>query len=112
MLPDRDHNISQTPLTRDETPVRQPRLGRRQSRPDKLSAVRNNAAQPTIGHVIMFAAAAAGWLILFLINLTLFTPSAGWWIRAVFSGVLLVASLVFAVVLWRRVNRNKAADRA
>jgi hypothetical protein len=71
--------------------------------------VRNNASEPTLGHVIMFGAAAVGWLILFLINLTLFAPGAGWWLRAIFSGVLLVASTVFAVVLWRRLNRKKAS---
>jgi hypothetical protein len=70
--------------------------------------VRNNASEPTLGHVIMFGAAAVGWLILFLINLTLFAPGAGWWLRAIFSGVLLVASTVFAIVLWRRLSRKKA----
>ena len=69
--------------------------------------MRNNAAEPTLGHVIMFGAASAGWLILFLINLTLFAPSAGWWVRAVFSGVLLVGSLIFTVVLWRRLGKAK-----
>ncbi|MDT7599759.1 MAG: hypothetical protein QOK26_1836, partial [Pseudonocardiales bacterium] len=28
--------------------------------------MRNNAAEPTLGHVIMFAAASVGWLVLFL----------------------------------------------
>jgi hypothetical protein len=36
--------------------------------------------------------------------------SAGWWVRAVFSGVLLVGSAVFTVVLRRRLGRtNKKA---
>jgi len=74
--------------------------------------VRNNAAEPTLGHVIMFGAASAGWLVLFLINLTLFAPSAGWWVRAVFSGVLLVGSAIFTVVLWRRLGRKDAGKNA
>jgi hypothetical protein len=73
--------------------------------------VRNNAAQPTLGHVIMFGCATAGWLILFLINMALPASSTGWWLRAVFSGVLLVGSLAFTIVLWRRLNRSKAQDR-
>ena len=72
--------------------------------------MRNNAAEPTLGHVIMFGAASAGWLILFLINLTLFAPSAGWWVRAVFSGVLLVGSLIFTFVLWRRLGKAKKSS--
>jgi hypothetical protein len=74
--------------------------------------VRNNAGEPTLGHVIMFGAASAGWLVLFLINLTLFHPGTGWWIRAVFSGVLLVGSLVFTVVLWRRLSKKDAGKGA
>jgi len=74
--------------------------------------VRNNAAEPTLGHVIMFGAASAGWLVLFLINLTLFAPSAGWWVRAAFSGVLLVGSAIFTVVLWRRLGRKDAGKNA
>jgi len=74
--------------------------------------VRNNAAKPTLGHVIMFGAASAGWLVLFLINLTLFAPSAGWWVRAVFSGALLVGSAIFTVVLWRRLGRKDAGKNA
>jgi hypothetical protein len=70
--------------------------------------VRNNAAEPTLGHVIMFAAASVGWLVLFLINLTLSTPGAGWWVRAVFSGVLLVGSVIFTFVLWRRLGKKGA----
>lgn len=65
--------------------------------------------EPTLGHVIMFGAASVGWLVLFLVNLTVFAPSAAWWIRAAFSGILLIASAVFTVVLWRRLNRNKAS---
>lgn len=72
--------------------------------------MRNNAAEPTLGHVIMFGAASAGWLILFLINLTLFAPSAGWWVRAVFSGVLLVGSLIFTFVLWRRLGKARKSS--
>ena len=74
--------------------------------------MRNNAAEPTLGHVIMFGAASAGWLVLFLINLTLFAPSAGWWVRAVFSGALLVGSAIFTVVLWRRLGRKDAGKNA
>ena len=70
--------------------------------------MRNNALEPTLGHVIMFAAASAGWLVLFLVNLTTFTPSASWWVRAVFSGVLLIASSVFTLVLWRRHSASKS----
>jgi hypothetical protein len=74
--------------------------------------VRNNAAQPTVGHVIMFGASSMGWLILFLINLAMHTDTAGWWVRAVFSGVLLLGSLVFTLLLWRRLGRkDRAADR-
>jgi hypothetical protein len=74
--------------------------------------VRNNAAEPTLGHVIMFGAASVGWLVLFLVNLTLFAPSPAWWVRAVFSGVLLVASAIFTVVLWRRLNKKGSARRS
>jgi hypothetical protein len=73
--------------------------------------VRNNAAEPTLGHVIMFGAASVGWLVLFLINLTLFSSGPGWWVRAAFSGVLLVGSAVFTVVLWRRLGRKGAERR-
>lgn len=76
--------------------------------PAKLDYVRNNAMEPTLGHVIMFGAASAGWLVLFLVNLTLFAPSPAWWVRAVFSGILLIASAVFTVVLLRRLNRKNA----
>jgi hypothetical protein len=74
--------------------------------------VRNNAAEPTLGHVIMFGAASVGWLVLFLVNLTLFAPGPGWWVRAVFSGVLLVASAIFTVVLWRRLNKKGTVNRS
>jgi membrane protein implicated in regulation of membrane protease activity len=72
--------------------------------------VRNNAAEPALGHVIMFGAASAGWLVLFLINLSLFAPGPGWWARAVFSGLLLVASLLFTAVLWRRLSRGRGGS--
>lgn len=68
--------------------------------------MRNNIQQPTLGHVIMFGAASAGWLVLFLINLLMPSTGTGWWLRAAFSGVLLVASAVFTVVLWRRLSRT------
>jgi hypothetical protein len=74
--------------------------------------VRNNAAEPTLGHVIMFGAVSVGWLVLFLVNLTLFAPGPGWWVRAVFSGVLLVASAIFTVVLWRRLNKKGTVNRS
>lgn len=78
---------------------------------DTLEGVRNNAAEPTLGHVIMFGAASVGWLVLFLVNLAQFTSSPGWWLKAVFSGVLLVGSAVFTVVLWRRMGRKGAERR-
>jgi hypothetical protein len=34
-------------------------------------------------------------------------PGAGWWMRAVFSGVLLLVSVTLAVVLWRRLAKSK-----
>lgn len=68
--------------------------------------MRNNVQQPTLGHVIMFGAASVGWLVLFLVNLLMPSTGTGWWVRAVFSGVLLVASAVFTVVLWRRLSRT------
>lgn len=71
--------------------------------------VRNNVSQPSIGHVIMFTAAAVGWLVLFLVKLTAFVPGAAWWIQVVFSGTLMLASGVFAVLLWRRVVRRRDA---
>jgi membrane protein implicated in regulation of membrane protease activity len=74
--------------------------------------VRNNAAEPTLGHVIMFGAASAGWLVLFLVNLTLFAPSPGWWVRLVFSGLLLIGSVIFTIVLWRRLNRKDSAKQS
>jgi hypothetical protein len=64
-------------------------------------------AEPTLGHVIMFAASAVGWLVLFLVNLMFSAPGAGWWMRAVFSGVLLLVSVTLAVVLWRRLAKSK-----
>ncbi|MBO0849828.1 MAG: hypothetical protein J2P20_10230 [Pseudonocardia sp.] len=73
--------------------------------------MRNNVRQPALGHVIMFGAASAGWLVLFVVNLLMPSTGSGWWSRAVFSGVLLVASTVFTVVLWRRLSRaNKKTD--
>lgn len=64
--------------------------------------MRNNATRPGAGHVIMIAGVAVGWLVLFGVNLALYEPTAGWWVRAVFSGLLVIASAAFAVVLWRR----------
>ncbi len=74
--------------------------------------MRNNAAEPSLGHVIMFGAATVGWLVLFLFNLTLFAPGAGWWVKAVFSGVLMAASAVFTLVLWRRLSRGNATPKS
>jgi len=68
--------------------------------------VRNNVSQPGIGHVIMFAAATVGWTVLFVITLLSHAPGGSWWIKIVFSGLLMVASAVFAVLLWRRVPRD------
>jgi hypothetical protein len=82
---------------------RPPRAGG--TAPVKLDGVRNNVQQPTLGHVVMFGAVSAGWLVLFLVNLVMGSAGPGWWIRAVFSGVLLVGSAVFTVVLWRRFSR-------
>ena len=88
---------------------REPRRWSAFTVPVKLDTVRNNAAEPSLGHVIMFGATTLGWLVLFLINLTMFAPNTGWWTKAVFSGTLMVASAAFAVVLWRRMARNNAS---
>lgn len=72
--------------------------------------MRNNAAEPTQGHVIMFGAVSAGWLVLFLINLAQYAPTAGWYTRAVFSGVLLLGSVVFTIVLARRRSQAKSRN--
>ena len=69
--------------------------------------MRNNASEPNLGHVIMFGAASVGWVILFLINLSMYTPTASWWARAALSGLLLIGSTVFTVLLWRRLVRAK-----
>ncbi len=50
----------------------------------------------------MFTAVAAGWFVLFLINLVGFDLDTGWWLRTIFSGVFLIAATALAVVLWRR----------
>ena len=77
----------------------------------QAGGVRNNAQEPTTGHVVMFGAASVGWLVLFLVNLAVFAPTTGWWVRAVFSGVLLLASLAFTLVLWRRLGRGARTQR-
>jgi hypothetical protein len=71
--------------------------------------VRNNVSQPSIGHVIMFAAAAVGWMVLFLVTVSSSEIGATFWIKVVFSGILMLASGVFAGLLWRRVARQKDA---
>ncbi|WP_028922894.1 hypothetical protein [Pseudonocardia acaciae] len=68
--------------------------------------MRNNVHQPTIGHVVMFGAASVGWLVLFVVSLM---GSRGWLLPA-FSGVLMVCSAVFTVVLLRRFSRAKKTD--
>jgi hypothetical protein len=50
----------------------------------------------------MFTAVAAGWFVLFLINLIGFALDGGWWLRTIFSGLFLVAATALAVALWRR----------
>ncbi|MBB6379647.1 hypothetical protein BKA01_006922 [Pseudonocardia eucalypti] len=72
--------------------------------------MRNNAAEPTLGHVIMTGAMAAGWLVLFLINLAAFSPTTKWYLLAVFSGVAMLGSAGFSVLLWVRMNRRKTGS--
>lgn len=50
----------------------------------------------------MFAALSVAWLILFVVNLIGYQPTTSWWLRAVFSAVLLVASVGIAITLYRR----------
>jgi hypothetical protein len=57
---------------------------------------------PTTGQAIMFTAVAAGWFVLFLINLIGFALDGGWWLRTIFSGLFLIAATALAVALWRR----------
>ena len=76
--------------------------------PCQADRVRNNATQPTLGHVIMTGAMAAGWLVLFLINLASFSPTTKWYLLAVFSGVAMLGSAGFSVLLWVRMNRRKS----
>lgn len=73
--------------------------------------MRNNAQEPTPGHVLMFGATSAGWLVLFLINLAVFEPTTSWYLRAVFSGLLMLGSLLFTLVLWRRLSRRGSPQR-
>jgi len=74
--------------------------------------VRNNTSKPSIGHVIMFAGATVGWLLLFLITLSTPGPGSTFWIKVVFSGIFTVASSVGTVLLWRRVQQQKKKDAA
>ncbi|GAA5172381.1 hypothetical protein GCM10023321_72140 [Pseudonocardia eucalypti] len=78
--------------------------------PCQADRVRNNAAEPTLGHVIMTGAMAAGWLVLFLINLAAFSPTTKWYLLAVFSGVAMLGSAGFSVLLWVRMNRRKTGS--
>ena len=76
--------------------------------------MRKNASKPSIGHVIMFAAATVGWLVLFLISLSSQGPASTFWIKVVFSGLFTAASSVGTVLLLRRVQQQKkdaAEDR-
>ncbi len=56
----------------------------------------------TLGQVIMFAAVAAGWLVLFVLTLASYQPTPRWWVLAVFSALAAVAAVVVALVLNRR----------
>lgn len=69
--------------------------------------MRNNTSKPGIGHVIMFAGATAGWLVLFLITLSTPGPGTTFWIKVVFSGLFAAASSVGTILLWRRVQQQK-----
>ncbi|MBA2310742.1 MAG: hypothetical protein H0W01_15935 [Pseudonocardiales bacterium] len=73
----------------------------------KTARVRERPA-PTTGQAIMFTAVAAGWFVLFLINLVGFDLDTGWWLRTIFSGVFLIAATALAVVLWRRRRKPPA----
>jgi TM2 domain-containing membrane protein YozV len=72
--------------------------------------VRNNFSQPSIGHVIMFAGVTVGWLLLFLITLAS-SGSSTFWIKVVFSGLLMTVSAVGTVLILVRVIRNKRSDQ-
>jgi hypothetical protein len=69
--------------------------------------VRNKTSKPSIGHVIMFACATVGWLILFLISLSSHGPGSAYWIKVVFSGLFAAASSAGTILLWRRVQTEK-----
>ena len=51
---------------------------------------------PSTGQVIMFCFVAAGWLVLFVINLIGFEQDVGWWIRGVLSGLFAIGSVAIA----------------
>jgi len=55
----------------------------------------------TTGHVVMFASVSCAWLVLFVVNLVWYEPTQGWWMRAVFSGLLLLASIAITVTLYQ-----------
>jgi TM2 domain-containing membrane protein YozV len=74
--------------------------------------VRNNASKPGIGHVIMFAGATVGWLVLFLISLSSHGPGTTFWIKVIFSGLFTAASSVGTLLLLRRVQQQKKQDAA
>ncbi|HEY9414624.1 MAG TPA: hypothetical protein VIQ30_07695 [Pseudonocardia sp.] len=69
-------------------------------------------SKPSLGHVIMFAGATAGWLVLFLISLSSHGGGATFWIKVVFSGGFAAASSVGTILLWRRVQQQKKTDAA
>jgi hypothetical protein len=71
--------------------------------------VRNKTSKPSIGHVIMFAGATVGWLLLFLLTLSTAGQGSAFWVKVVFSGGFFVASSVGTVLLWRRVQNEKKA---
>lgn len=50
----------------------------------------------------MFCFVAAGWFVLFLVNLVGFEQDVGWWIRGAVSGLFTIGSAVIALTLWRR----------
>jgi hypothetical protein len=66
-----------------------------------------NTSKPSIGHVIMFAGATLGWLVLFLISLSSHGPGTTFWIKVVFSGAFAAASSVGTILLLRRVQQQK-----
>lgn len=72
--------------------------------------MRKNTTKPSIGHVIMFAGATVGWLVLFLISLSSHGPGTTYWIKVVFSGLFAAVSSAGTILLWRRVQQLKKQE--